>query len=134
MDSHDKYHAWRKVIRSFSYAGQGIRQTWRSELNFRIEIAISILVIGMASFFGLALSEWAILCLTISIVLALELVNTALEAVVDLITDHRYAPLAKVAKDASAGAVFLASIMAVIIGGLIFIPYLWEWGRNWGTL
>ena len=65
--------------------------------------------------------EWAILALTIGLVISCELINTAIEAVVDLVTED-YHPLAKVAKDTSAAAVFIFAIVAVIVGIIIFLP------------
>ncbi len=67
------------------------------------------------------LAEWAILILTIGLVISCELINTAIEAVVDLITEE-YHPLAKVAKDTSASAVFIFAIVAVVVGLIIFLP------------
>ena len=71
--------------------------------------------------FQLSVTEWCI-CLTLfGLVMALELVNTSIEAVVDLVTEERK-PLAKIAKDTAAGAVLIAAIMAAIIGCVIFVP------------
>ena len=72
---------------------------------------------------GTECSEWCICLLLFALVISLELVNTAVEAVVDLVTEERK-PLAKIAKDTAAGAVLFASLAAVIIGCIIFIPYL----------
>ena len=71
--------------------------------------------------FKVSVTEWALLALTIGMVLSLELVNTAIEAVVDLVTEE-YHPLAKVAKDTSAAAVFVCAIAAVVVGLIIFLP------------
>ena len=77
----------------------------------------------MAALLGLSRAEWAILLLTIGAVLALEGVNSAIEAVVDLVTEE-YHPLAKSAKDVAAGAVWLMALMAAAIGALLFLPRL----------
>lgn len=134
MDFHGKQKGWRKVLQSFAFAWQGICQTWYSEQNFRIELILSLGVIFFAVIFQISPAEWLIIWLTIAGVLSLELINTAIEAVVDLVTEGAYADLAKIAKDASAAAVFLASMMAVIIGAIIFLPYLWDLAVNWGIL
>lgn len=70
-------------------------------------------------------TEWCICLLLFALVAALELVNTAVEAVVDLVTEEKK-PLAKIAKDTAAGAVLFAAIVSVIIGCIIFLPYLLE--------
>ena len=69
--------------------------------------------------------EWCICLLLFGLVAALELVNTAVEAVVDLVTEEKK-PLAKIAKDTAAGAVLFAAIISVIIGCIIFLPYVLE--------
>ena len=75
------------------------------------------------TFFGLTAMEWCICLLLFALVASLELVNTAVEAVVDLVTEEKK-PLAKIAKDTAAGAVLFAAIISVIIGCIIFLPYL----------
>ena len=87
----------------------------------KIHFAASVLVIIAGIVLKLSATEWCI-CLTLfGLVMALELVNTAVEAVVDLVTEERK-PLAKIAKDTAAGAVLLAAIMAAVIGCIIFVP------------
>lgn len=106
---------------SVGHAMDGIQYTASHERNFRIELAFAILVTIMSYFLKVSVIEWALLVLTIGIVLALELVNTSIERTVDLVTKD-YLELAKIAKDVSAGAVFIMSIFSVIIGILIFLP------------
>lgn len=106
---------------SVSHALDGIHYTTFHERNFRIEIAMAILVTIMSYILRVSLIEWCILVLTIGIILALELVNTAIERTVDLVTKD-YLELAKIAKDVSAGAVFIMSMFSVVIGILIFLP------------
>ena len=87
---------------------------------------VAMVCVVIAGFvFHITQVEWCI-CLTLfGLVMALEMVNTAVEAVVDLVTEERK-PLAKLAKDAAAGAVLIAAIMAAIAGMIIFIPKLLE--------
>jgi diacylglycerol kinase (ATP) len=101
-----------RLSRSFGFAWAGIVYTYNHEPNFRIELAIGILAL-LASFW-LKVSPIPIL-LVIALVLSLEILNSAIEALVDLASPDIH-PLAKIAKDAAAGAVFLASIMALLIG------------------
>lgn len=122
MDSHDK----RKpvpLLRSFSYAFYGIKTAIESERNMRIHIISSILVIGASFYFSLTKVEWLFILFAIGGMFALELVNTAIERVVDLVTSE-FHPLAKQAKDIAAGAVIIYAILSVIIGGIIFFPHV----------
>ena len=109
------------IIRSFGYAFEGIWTGIKKERNMKIHCCAAILVVLAGIFFGISAAEWC-LCLTLfGLVMALEMVNTAVEAVVDLVTEDRN-PLAKLAKDAAAGAVLIAAIMAAIVGCMIFLP------------
>ena len=107
--------------KSFSYAFEGIFTGIRNERNMKIHIAVATLVVIAGWILGLSITEWCICLGLFGLVMALELVNTAVEAVVDLVTTERH-PLAKIAKDTAAGAVLIAAIMAAIVGLLIFVP------------
>lgn len=111
------------ITRSFGYAFEGIHTGILKERNMKIHCLAVILVTAAGTFLGLSAVEWCICLLLFALVISLELVNTAVEAVVDLVTEERK-PLAKIAKDTAAGAVLFASLAAVIIGCIIFIPYL----------
>lgn len=111
----------KRFINSFKYAFKGIRESLKTEQNLKIEIIIMITVI----IFGISLkinkAEWIICIILFGFVISLEMVNTAIENTVNLITIEKH-PKAKLAKDASAGAVLIASITSAIIGLIIFIP------------
>jgi diacylglycerol kinase len=109
--------------RSFGNAFAGLWAVWRTQRNARIEVCISLVVIVMGLLLRVGVREWAILVLTMGLVLTAECLNTVIEALVDLVSPD-YHDLAKVAKDASAGAVLLLSIFSVIIGLLILGPPL----------
>ena len=111
--------------KSCGYAFEGIWTGIRKERNMRIHCLAVILVTAAGTFFGLTAMEWCICLLLFGMVISLELVNTAVEAVVDLVTEEKK-PLAKIAKDTAAGAVLFTAVMAVIIGCIIFIPHLLE--------
>lgn len=114
---------------SFRYAGEGIVNTVKSERNIKIHLTMTALVIFFGVFLKISVMEWCI-CLTLfGLVLALELGNTAIEAVVDLVTEEKR-PLAKKAKDAAAGAVLVAAINAAIAGLIIFLPKGIAWLQN----
>ena len=88
----------------------------------KIHCMVAALVVIAGLILGISVTEWCICLGLFGMVMALELVNTAVEAVVDLVTEERK-PLAKIAKDTAAGAVLFTAIMAVIIGCIIFIPH-----------
>ena len=111
------------LYKSFGYAFQGIFNTIRTERNIKIHCAAAILVKIFGIWLQISTTDWMICFILFGLILALELVNTAVEATVDLFTEERK-PLAKKAKDAAAGAVLIAAIFAVVIGILIFIPKL----------
>lgn len=109
------------LAESFGYAFQGIWTCIRGERNIKIHLTVTTLVIICGCCFHISPMEWCV-CLTLfGLVLALELVNTAVESVVDLVTEERK-PLAKKAKDTAAGAVLIAAICAAAAGLIIFVP------------
>jgi len=97
----------------------------RTQRNARIHLSVALLVIALGLWLGLNRTEWAIIILTIGLVLAAESFNTVAEAAVDLATAE-YHPLAKIAKDVAAGAVLLTAITAIVVGLLILGPPLWK--------
>ena len=107
------------LYKSFGYAFQGIFTCIRKERNMKIHCMVAALVVIVGLILGISVTEWCI-CLGL-FGMALELVNMAVEAVVDLVTEERH-PLAKIAKDTAAGAVLIAAIMAAIVGLIIFVP------------
>jgi undecaprenol kinase len=121
MDLKDKRKY--KYYDTFRFAFAGIRIAIQQEKNIRFHLLISVLVIILASILSLSQIEWIILLLVISGMLVLEMLNTAIERIVDLVTLD-YHPLAKQAKDVAAGAVLIFAIAAIIVGAIIFIPKL----------
>lgn len=113
----------RKRLHSFRFAFQGIADLFRSQPNARIHLFVAAFVCAAGFLFQIRRSEWLILILCIALVIALEAVNTAIEYLTDLVSPD-YHPLAGKAKDAAAAAVLLASVAAVLIGLLIFLPKL----------
>ncbi len=113
------------VLRSFQFAFRGVWYVLRTEQNSHIHLGIAGAVVLLGVWLRLPSDRWAVLVLTIGFVLVSELVNTALEAVVDLISP-KYHPLAKVAKDVMAGAVLLAAMTSIIVGLLVLGPPLWS--------
>lgn len=113
----------RKLIDSFNYAINGLLYALRTQRNMRIHFGFAMLALLLSVLFNVSKVELLILFFTISLVIITEMINTAVEAVVDLYT-RRYHPLARIAKNVAAGAVFFAAINAIIVGYLIFIDDL----------
>jgi len=107
---------------SFLYAAKGIGYAFSTQRNFRIHVGFALGALGLSFFLGLNKSDLAIMALTATSVLIVELLNTAIESVVDLAIGKRFHPLAQIAKDCSAGAVLLASISSVLIAVLLLLP------------
>jgi diacylglycerol kinase len=111
------------LILSFGYAFNGIVYVFRTQQNARIHALIGVCALALGGVLGIARWEWLALILTCALVIVAESINTAIEAVVDLVTES-YHPLAGIAKDVAAGAVLLCAGISVIMGGIIFLPYL----------
>lgn len=112
-------------IAGFGYAWQGIVYVVRTQRNARVHLAIGACVAILAAALRLTRVEWAILLVCMVAVIATEMINTVVEAVVDMVTD-RYHPLARVAKDVAAGTVLFTAIGAALIGLLVLGPHLWQ--------
>lgn len=107
----------------FSYAFNGIKEVIKMERNFQIHLISATLVIIIGIFLNISLVEWLIITLTIGLVLIAELINSAIEQIIDYIKPDRH-PTAKLIKDIGAGAVLVAAIIAVIVGLIVFMPKL----------
>lgn len=110
---------------SLKAALAGVRHTLLTQPNAWIEVTAVASVTLMAWWLGITAIEWALLALTFSLVLALEAVNTAVEATIDLVAPH-YHPLAKIAKDAAAGALVFAVLGSLGVATAILGPRLWQ--------
>lgn len=111
------------LIKSFGFAIEGILAEFKKGRNFRIQVTIGIIAIIMGIILHISSSEWLDLFLVIPLVLILELVNTAVEELVDMVSPQ-IQEKAKIAKDVSAGAVLVASVGAICVGIIIFLPKL----------
>ena len=111
------------LYKSFGYAFEGIFAGIRGERNMKIHCFAVMCVIVAGVLFHISVTELCICLVLFGLILSLELVNTAIEAVVDLVTEDKK-PLAKLAKDTAAGAVLIAAVMAAMAGLLIFVPKL----------
>ena len=116
-----KVRGFQRFAKSFGYSLDGLKYAYKYEQSMLIHVIATIAVIIANLLFRVTGMEWLITLLAIGMVLAAELINTAIEAVVDLVTEE-YHPLAKVAKDTSAAAVLVFAIVAIIVGLIIFVP------------
>ncbi len=110
-------------LESANYAVEGVITAVRSERHLRFHLAAAAAVILVSLYLHVSLQDFLILAVAMMLVFYAELMNTALEVVVDLVTLERH-PLAKMAKDISAGAVLVTSLLAIIMGYITFGPYL----------
>ncbi|MDH6061375.1 diacylglycerol kinase family protein [Chrysosporum bergii ANA360D] len=109
---------------SFKYAWAGITYSFYTQRNFRIHLSFCALAIGLSIFLHLQGVEIAVIAITCGLVLALELLNTAIESLVDLTVKQSYHELAKIAKDCAAGAVLVSAFVAVVVGATLLLPPL----------
>ncbi len=120
--------AWRvapSLLTSFKYAWAGVSYAFQTQRNFRIHVVVGALAISLGVFLQLKAVEMAVIGLTIGAVLAMELLNTAIESVVDLTVKQNYHELAKIAKDCAAAAVLISSLAAIGVAGSLMLPKLY---------
>lgn len=110
-------------VESFKYAGSGLKHAFSTQTNFQIQLTIGIVALMLAFVLQFNRYEWLILIITIGLVLVAELLNTVVEVVVDLAVQEKLLPEAKIAKDVSAAAVLLISIVSVVVGVILFWPH-----------
>jgi diacylglycerol kinase len=115
----------KKRIQSFGYASRGIRAVFGTEINMKIHLVVALLVVIFGFVFQISLTEWMLCLLCFGLVVGAEMMNTAIENVVDLVTSNQH-PLAGKAKDIAAGSVLISAIISAIIGLLIFVPKAWS--------
>lgn len=114
-----------RIIKSFRYAWNGFLVAVKESTNVRIHLTALAMVVCLGTYFQIAASEWCILVLVGGLVISLEIVNTSLENLTNLVTREQN-PLAGKVKDLAAAAVLVASVTAVIIGILIFAKYFFQ--------
>ena len=116
--------SFKKFIKSFGYAFEGICTTYKNELNIKVMTVLGILAIILSFVFKISYIEKLVILLLITIIIPMELINTAIEKTVDLHDGDKKSTYGKLAKDAASGGLLVASIMALIIGIIIFIPHI----------
>ena len=119
----------RKMLRSFSYATEGVFALFRYENNARFHLLAALTVLIAGSFLRLNYLEWVIISIVIGGVWAAEAFNTAIEKLCDLVSPD-YHPQIKAAKDLAAAGVMITSVVAVVVGAIVFGGKLWCWFLN----
>jgi len=112
------------LAESFYHAFAGIGLTLKRERNFRVHLACAAMAIGLGLALKIDAVQWLAVTLAIGLVLTAEFINTAVEHIVDLVTERTYHDAAKAAKDTAAAAVLVAAVCAVITGMIVFLPPL----------
>ena len=112
----------KRLVKSFQYALRGFVKTFKEEQNLQIQTIIGIIVIGLAMILDIEKIEWIFLILVIGLVILMELANSAVERITDVLKP-RINGYVKEIKDIMAAEVMLSSILAIIVGVIIFWPY-----------
>ncbi len=113
----------KRLLKSFHFAFKGLKKVWQTEKNFRIHSIIGLLVIMLAAYIGIQGFDYLILLIVIALVLILEIFNSSLERLVDMLSPSTH-HFAKEIKDLLAAAVLIAAALAAVVGVVIFWPYL----------
>ncbi|MBI5798485.1 MAG: diacylglycerol kinase family protein [Candidatus Yonathbacteria bacterium] len=112
-----------KLIKSFGWAINGLKTAWQEEVNFRIEAAIALAVVGGGGYFQFSKLEWAFIAVSICAVLSAEIVNTAIEDLCNKVEPNTDPVIGKI-KDMMGGVVLVVSIVALVIGVMVFTNHL----------
>lgn len=118
-----KKRGFGRFLRSFAYSIDGLKYAYKYEQSMLIHVIVTVAVIIINIVFKVTSMEWLITFLAIGMVLSSELINTAIEAVVDLVTLEIH-PLAKIAKDCGSAATFVLAMMAAVVGVIVYFPYI----------
>ncbi len=122
QEEHKKM-GFKRFLASFKYSVAGLKHAYQNEQSLWLHAISLLFVVILGCLLQITFNQWAIIIIAFVVVLAVELLNTAIEAAVDLVTKEIH-PLAKVAKDCASAAAFVSSVMAAIICLFIFIPYI----------
>lgn len=115
-------HAF-SLRRAFTCAGEGIRYAFASQRNLKIHVAFAAVAVALGFALGISQAGWLAVILCIAMVMSLEVLNTAVESVVDLVSPE-WNLLAKRAKDCAAGAVYIASFASIVVACVVYLPAL----------
>ncbi len=110
-----------KLIKSFAFAWEGIKGCFKSESNFRIHLIAAIAAIIFSVMLNVSTAEWIAICFCIAFVMGMEMMNTAIEKLCDMV-QAEFHPVIKKVKDIAAGAVLISAIFSLITAAIIFLP------------
>jgi len=116
-------------LKSQGYARNGVKLIFRNERNFRIDIVVAVLVVIAGFLFKISHTDWIAISLVISMVFTAEVLNSAIEALCDTVSQDFKVNI-KYAKDVSAGAVLISALVSIITGLIVFLPYIIEVVKN----
>ena len=112
----------KRTLRTFKYSLNGLVYAYKNEQSMWIHAAGTIFTVILGFIYSLSLTEWAIVFIALGVILASELINTAIEAAVDLCTLEIH-PLAKIAKDCGSAATFVLTLVSIVICLFVFVPH-----------
>jgi undecaprenol kinase len=118
-----KYKGLKRILFSIKYSIDGLVYAYGNEKSLLLHGVLSTVLIILGLFFHISKTKWILILITLAVILAIELVNTAIEAVVDMYTT-KFNPLAKIAKDCGSAATFVLVVVGAIISGSIYIPLI----------
>ena len=121
----NKTYGFKRFVNSFKNSFAGLSYAYRYEQSLWLHAAGTIGAIALGFLCQITFKEWAVVVIALVVVLTSELLNTAIEATVDLVTEEIH-PLAKIAKDCASAATFVSTVMAIIICLFIYVPYILE--------
>jgi diacylglycerol kinase (ATP) len=123
MPNYESRFSWQARLKSFSYAGDGLRALFRTEHNAWIHLVLTLGAIALGFVLGISRLEWLALLITFALVWLAELFNTCIEKIMDFVSEERH-PQIKIIKDLAAAAVLVAALASLAVGLLIFLPKL----------
>lgn len=112
----------KRTLRTFKFSMDGLIYAYKNEQSMLVHAIGSLITVALGIIYGITLYEWAIVFIALGVILASELINTAIEAAVDLCTLEIH-PLAKIAKDCGSAATFVLTLVSVVICLIVFVPY-----------
>ena len=110
---------------TFSHAFSGMAYIFRTEKSMRVHLGLAAAALLLLALLQASWLEWAIIIIVIGMVISAEILNTAIEVMVDLYCPY-YHPLAKISKDVSAAGVLVTAIVSILVGCIVFLPHLWK--------
>ncbi|HIT37852.1 MAG TPA: diacylglycerol kinase [Candidatus Onthousia faecipullorum] len=125
LDRKEKQFGFKRIFSSIKNSWNGLKAAYKNEQSVYIHLVCSIILLVLSFLLEISLTQWLIIIAIIGLTLVVELLNTAIESTVDLVTEE-FHPLAKVAKDTASAAEFVLTLTSALIALMIFIPKIME--------